>query len=161
MLYRRTNERLHQLKSGCSPSQDWAGERQISGKQNFNPQEFFHLLRPGKRRPGRLLFRKQFLCATTTTSFLNHTRPSGGMETVFKNSFKCVELSFLQGPFLKQARSSTDPSKYNKEFIHDLTDFLAEIMPHGDKVLIVGHFNIHVCCPDKALVKEFLSIIDS
>uniref|UniRef100_A0A3B3DJ46 Reverse transcriptase domain-containing protein n=1 Tax=Oryzias melastigma TaxID=30732 RepID=A0A3B3DJ46_ORYME len=34
-------------------------------------------------------------------------------------------------------------------------------MPHFDKVLITGDFNIHVCCPDKALVKDFLSIMDS
>lgn len=35
--------------------------------------------------------------------------------------------------------------------------------PSYDHVLIVGDldFNVHVCCPDKPLVKEFLSLIDS
>lgn len=33
-------------------------------------------------------------------------------------------------------------------------------MAYFDKVLISGNFNINVCCPDKALVSEFLSIID-
>lgn len=39
--------------------------------------------------------------------------------------------------------------------------FLAGIMPNYDSVLIIGDFNIHVCCPDKPLVKDFLSLIDS
>ena len=29
-----------------------------------------------------------------------------------------------------------------------------------DHVLLVGDFNIHVCCPDNPLVKDFLSLID-
>uniref|UniRef100_A0A3B3HMF5 Reverse transcriptase domain-containing protein n=1 Tax=Oryzias latipes TaxID=8090 RepID=A0A3B3HMF5_ORYLA len=35
------------------------------------------------------------------------------------------------------------------------------MMPLYDRVLIVGDFNIHVCCPEKPLVKDFLEIIDS
>ena len=53
------------------------------------------------------------------------------------------------------------PPKYNKDFLNDFSDLLAEIMPKYDRVLLVGDFNIHVCCPDKPLVKDFLSLIDS
>ena len=53
------------------------------------------------------------------------------------------------------------PPKYNKDFLNDFSDFLAGIMPQYDRVLLVGDFNIHVCCPDKPLVKDFLSLIDS
>ncbi|KAG8008077.1 Adenosine deaminase domain-containing protein 2 [Nibea albiflora] len=34
-------------------------------------------------------------------------------------------------------------------------------MPKYDRVLLVGDFNIHVCCPDRPLVKDFLSLVDS
>uniref|UniRef100_A0A3B3HB31 Reverse transcriptase domain-containing protein n=1 Tax=Oryzias latipes TaxID=8090 RepID=A0A3B3HB31_ORYLA len=34
-------------------------------------------------------------------------------------------------------------------------------MPTHDKVIIAGDFNIHVCCPDNLLAREFLNIIDS
>jgi len=34
-------------------------------------------------------------------------------------------------------------------------------MAKYDRVLIVGDFNIHVCCPSKPLSKDFLNIIDS
>ncbi|XP_026176392.1 uncharacterized protein LOC113138288 [Mastacembelus armatus] len=53
------------------------------------------------------------------------------------------------------------PPGYNKDFINDFSDFLSEIMPNYDRVLILGDFNIHVCCPDKPLVKDFLNIADS
>lgn len=43
----------------------------------------------------------------------------------------------------------------------DFADFLAEYMPKYDRVLIVGDFNIHVCCPDMPMVKAFLNLIDS
>lgn len=53
------------------------------------------------------------------------------------------------------------PPKYNKDFLNDFSDFLAEIMPKYDRVLTVGDFNVHVCCPDKPMAKDFLSLIDS
>ncbi len=53
------------------------------------------------------------------------------------------------------------PPKYNKDFLNDFSDFLAEIMPKYDSVLIVGDFNVHVCCPDKPMAKDFLNLNDS
>lgn len=53
------------------------------------------------------------------------------------------------------------PPKYNKDFLNEFSDFLAGIMPNYDHVLFVGDFNIHVCCPEKPLVKDFFSLIDS
>lgn len=52
------------------------------------------------------------------------------------------------------------PPKYNKDFINDFSNFLADIMPHYDRVL-VEDFNIHVCCPTKPLLKDFLDLFDS
>jgi len=34
-------------------------------------------------------------------------------------------------------------------------------MPKYDCFLIVWDFNIHVCCPDKPMAKDFLNLIDS
>lgn len=39
------------------------------------------------------------------------------------------------------------PPKYNKDFISDFSEFLAEFLPKYDRVLIVGDFNSHFCCP--------------
>lgn len=53
------------------------------------------------------------------------------------------------------------PPKYNKDFIQDFSTFLARIIPSYDQILIVGDFNIHVCCPHNQLAKDFLNLIDS
>ncbi|KAL6464601.1 hypothetical protein MHYP_G00269180 [Metynnis hypsauchen] len=110
-------------------------------------------------------------------SYLNSPRTSGrggGTATVFKNDFKCKQralstsISSFEITLFEVGRS--DPvlcaviyrsPKYNKDFINDFSEFLAGLMPNYDRVLIVGDFNIHVCCPEKPLVKDFLNIIDS
>lgn len=51
------------------------------------------------------------------------------------------------------------PAKYTKNFINDVSDFFS--WDYAQSVLIIGDFNMHVCCPDKPLVKDFLSLIDS
>ncbi len=53
------------------------------------------------------------------------------------------------------------PPRYNKDFINDFSDFLADIVPKYDHVLIVGDFTVHVCCPENPMAKEFLYLIDS
>lgn len=53
------------------------------------------------------------------------------------------------------------PSRYNKDFINNFSVFLSEIMPKYDHVLIVGDFNVHVCCLEKQMAKDFLYLIDS
>lgn len=35
------------------------------------------------------------------------------------------------------------------------------VVPNADRILILGDFNIHVCCPSKPMVKEFLQTIDT
>lgn len=53
------------------------------------------------------------------------------------------------------------PPKTNKNFITEFSEFLGGITPKFDRILIVGDFNIHVCCDSTALAKEFLSLIDA
>lgn len=33
-------------------------------------------------------------------------------------------------------------------------------MPKYDRILIIGDFHIHICCPSKPLVKDFLNVVD-
>lgn len=34
-------------------------------------------------------------------------------------------------------------------------------MPKSNKILILGDFNLQVCCPSKPLVNEFIPLLDS
>ena len=48
-----------------------------------------------------------------------------------------------------------------KDFIQDFYDFVAGIVLNTEHLLIIGDFNIHVCCDSRPLVKDFLNLIDS
>ena len=110
--------------------------------------------------------------------FLNSPRISGrggGLATIFKNVFNCkiipvknftsfeVKLFLLVNCFqtpLLCALVYRLP-KATSCFIHDFSDLLSSMAIHSDKMLILGDFNIHVCCPTKPMVNEFLTILDS
>ena len=109
-------------------------------------------------------------------SFFNSPRTSGrggGTALVFKNVFRCRQLtgsSFSSFEVLLFEVGRSDPvlcaiiyrpPKYNKDFLNDFSNFLAGIIPTYNRILIAGDFNIHVCCADKPLVKDFLNLIDS
>lgn len=53
------------------------------------------------------------------------------------------------------------PPKPNSVFIHEFAELLAYFMSQYDKVLILGDFNIHVCCPSQTLVKDFMDTLES
>lgn len=92
--------------------------------------------------------------------------------TVFKSKFDCKQLfspaSSFEKSLLKLDYSTAllcavvyRPPRYNKDFLNDLSDFMADLIPRYDQVVIVGNLNIQVCCPDKPLVKDFLYLVDS
>ncbi|XP_070397940.1 uncharacterized protein [Nothobranchius furzeri] len=108
---------------------------------------------------------------------LNEPRPSGrggGLLTLY-NSFlplkslsgfvtpSSFELSMFElaccPPVLCALRYR--PPKYNAVFLNEFSDFLADFLPKHERDIILGDFNINVCCPTKPLVKEFLDILDS
>ena len=109
-------------------------------------------------------------------SFFNAPRSSrgGGIATIFKDSFKCkllpIEsfLSFevqlfiihLSSPILC-ALVYRPPKLYENYFIEEFSDLVSLMAARSEKLLILGDINVHVCCPDKPLVKDFLNIIDS
>jgi len=92
----------------------------------------------------------------------------------FKRKFRCkhmlISFTFFRFDFVQVMSRSpssmcsdlpTTCYKYVKNFIYDFSDYLAEIMSKYDRVLIIMDFNIHVCCSDKSLVKNFLTLIYS
>lgn len=51
------------------------------------------------------------------------------------------------------------PPKYNKTFISEFADFLGSVLFKYGCVLITGDFNIHVCCKNDPLAKDFLALL--
>lgn len=109
--------------------------------------------------------------------YFNSPRSSGcggGLATVFKLNFECKQLSpsvsysSFELSLFELGHSPAllcavvyRPPKYDKDFLNYFSDLLAEIMPRYDQVLMVGDFNIHICCLEKPLVKDFLDLVES
>lgn len=53
------------------------------------------------------------------------------------------------------------PPNHNKDFICEFSELLSYLTPSCDSLVILGDFNIHICCPDKPLVQDFLSLLES
>ncbi len=43
------------------------------------------------------------------------------------------------------------PPGYNKNFLDEFYEFLSVVIPSADRILIMGDFNIHVCCSGKPI----------
>ncbi len=110
------------------------------------------------------------------TNFFSSPRTvgrGGGVATIFKKHFNCRILSVECFASFEVQLCQVDliypifcaliyrPPRYNKLFLKEFSDFVTTIVPNVDRLLILSDFNIHVCCPDKPLVSEFLQIIDS
>ncbi|XP_048113404.1 uncharacterized protein LOC125303610 [Alosa alosa] len=107
--------------------------------------------------------------------FLSTPRSSGqggGLAALFRNTFNCrvincdqfssfeVQLMLLDMDIpLLIALVYRPPS--SKKFISQFSDFLSNIMSKHERTLILGDFNIHVCCPSKPMVSDFIQLIDS
>lgn len=101
------------------------------------------------------------------------TGRGGGLASVFTRNFACNHLkSNIFTSFevlLMQIQLHTPvlcvvvyrPPKTNKNFIAEFSEFLGGLMLKYDRILIVGDFNVHVCCPAETLSRDFLNLIDS
>ncbi len=109
-------------------------------------------------------------------SFLNSPRLSGrggGLATVLKDSYLCRSLStgthscfevlLFQLSLVNPVVFAViyRPPNVNKEFLNEFAQFMSEIVTSYDRILILGDFNIHVCCDSKPLSKDFLRLLDS
>lgn len=91
----------------------------------------------------------------------------GGLVTVFKNAFTCRSLSTAQyNSFEVQlfqillANPVTialvyHPPKQDMEFLNEFAAFVGDLVTSHDKILLLGDFNIDVCCASKTLSMEF------
>lgn len=108
-------------------------------------------------------------------TFINTPRTTGrggGIATILKNSLHCkplamtftsFELSCFELGVWNPVLCAViyRPPKHNQYFIKDFSDFIAGVRTNYDKILIVGDFNVHVCCPSKAMAKDLLDLIDA
>ena len=54
------------------------------------------------------------------------------------------------------------PPNQNRAFLSEFSELLSVVMSSRyDRLLILGDFNIHVCCPTNTLATDFLHLIDS
>lgn len=109
-------------------------------------------------------------------SFYNSPRVSGrggGLATLFKNEYRCRLLPALVYNSFELQLFVADldypvlfaviyrPPKPNKDFMHEFSEFLADVVPKYDKLLVCGDFNIHVCCPSNPLAHDFKTLLSS
>ncbi len=53
------------------------------------------------------------------------------------------------------------PPKHNKDFLMDFADLLGDVIPKYEQLLILGDFNVHVCCAADCLAKEFINLLNA
>ncbi len=53
------------------------------------------------------------------------------------------------------------PLQSSKDFIQHFIELIGNIANNYDRFLLVGDFNIHVCCPSNPLPHDFLNLIDA
>ena len=108
--------------------------------------------------------------------YLNTPRQTdrgGGIATTHRQSLKCHQLSTRGfSNFELQAFVLTlpcpilcaiiyRPSKLNRDFLNEFSEFLTEFLAKFDNILICGDFNIHVCCPSDKPANDFKALLDS
>lgn len=108
--------------------------------------------------------------------FFNTPRSSGrggGLVSIFKEKFNCRLISTEEYQTFERQLLILDigspvavvviyrPPKAQKDFINEFGDFLGGLFSNFDKLLILGDFNIHVCCPENVMSKDFLNLMDS
>lgn len=108
--------------------------------------------------------------------FFNSPRLSGrggGLASVFKKHYPCRGLmtsSYRTFEVQLMQPTSTNslvfalvyrPPQPNKDFLNEFAEFVGDLVTRHDRILILGDFNIHVCCDSKPLSKEFLNLIAS
>lgn len=100
------------------------------------------------------------------------TGRGGGLAVIYKSCFKCQLLTFgdfnsfeilsfnfigsLSVLFILMYR----PPK-SSNFITEFSELLSIVIPKFDNILILGDFNIHICCPDHALSSQFLDVLNA
>ncbi|XP_051568015.1 uncharacterized protein LOC127449001 [Myxocyprinus asiaticus] len=95
------------------------------------------------------------------------TGRGGGLASVIKNIPTAIYHSFEVLLFHMELGDPVlfilidRPPQPNKDFINEFTDFLGGIVTSFDSIILLGDFNIHLCCASNPLSKEFSTLIDT
>lgn len=109
------------------------------------------------------------------SGYLNTPRlgKAGGVATVFKNNFRCkpvpihpfetfeLQLFRIDNSLPVLCALIYRPPKPNPHFVHEFSELLSFMFSRCERLLILGDFNVHICCPQRPMVKEFLALINS
>ena len=100
-------------------------------------------------------------------------RSGGGLAVIHRDTFQWspvnslgVYKSFEMLSFLIHATTPLlcaviyRPPK-STNFLDEFSEFLSILTPKYDHALILGDFNVHVCCPSHAMASDFINLIDS
>ncbi|KAB5530630.1 hypothetical protein PHYPO_G00131520 [Pangasianodon hypophthalmus] len=101
------------------------------------------------------------------------TGRGGGLMSIFKDEIRCRMISpelynsfelqmfqiMLTNPVL--VALVYRPPKSNRDFINEFSDFVSWLITQFDCFLIIGDFNVHLCCEQDAVSREFVNLIDS
>ncbi len=108
--------------------------------------------------------------------FFNSPRTTGrggGLASIYKDMFSCrpvasnkynsFELQLfalkLYEPLL--VALIYRPPKHNKDSLMEFADLLGDVIPKYEQLLILGDFNVHVCCATDCLAKEFINLLNA
>lgn len=79
------------------------------------------------------------------------------------NSYSCFELQLfvleLGDPLLIAVIYR--PPKFNMNFLTEFAEFLGDVTTKYDKLLLLCDFNVHVCCINDHLAKEFTHLLNA
>ncbi len=53
------------------------------------------------------------------------------------------------------------PPKFNTNVLTEFAEFLGDVTPKYDKLLVLADFNVHVCCMNDHLAKEFTHLLNA
>lgn len=82
----------------------------------------------------------------------------GGLASVFKHTFHCrsqstgsynsFEVQLLQLVLVNPITIALIycPPHHNKDFISELAVLMGDLVTRHEKIMLLGNFNIHVCC---------------
>ena len=96
----------------------------------------------------------------------------GGVAVIYKEDFKCTPITFspfssfehlafiikLKDPVLILVIYR--PPRHNTAFIEEFSEFLSHFICKYDRILILGDFNVHVCCPSRPMTDDFIKTLN-
>ncbi len=75
--------------------------------------------------------------------------------------YSAIEVQLLKINVTTPVLCALVYSNSNSNSLQEFSDLLSFMAYCTDELLIVGDFNIHICCPSKHLVSDLLCLVDS